>query len=378
VSVVTASARRRWVAVAVGVAVLAVLPALAPAAASWVATTRETAAVPAPPVLARRALASASIGYTGLAESRGDLGLPDLPRLEDVAATLGDTTRTRVWWAGSRHWRVDALTGTGERGIYRSGRRTVLWDYEQALLTDVVGAPTVRLPRPDDLQPPQAARRLLAGVGPKDRIVALPGRRRVAGVQAVGIRVTPGDPRSTIGHVDLWLDPVHSLPVEVSAVDERGRVAVGSRFLALDFGAPPASALRVPAAPGAVHDITSAPDLATRIQQFAQWRLPGRLAGLASADPIVDAAATYGSGLVRIVVLTLPRRLSGQVLDVVRAGGKALDVTGGEAVLVENGSLNLVLSRAEDGHGYLVAGFVDPQLLGAATTDLLAITAGLP
>ena len=68
-----------------------------------------------------RALASARVPHTGLAESSGSLGLPDVPELETVASQLGGTTRTRVWWAGPATSRVDVLTPTGEQGIYVAG-----------------------------------------------------------------------------------------------------------------------------------------------------------------------------------------------------------------------------------------------------------------
>jgi hypothetical protein len=373
--VITQQSRRRWAVVAVGLVVLLGLPAATSAASSLVAGLGDQPAGPSPAALVKRALASAKVPHSGLAESSGTLGLPDLPQLTDVAAALGGSTRTRVWWSASDVWRVDVLSATGEQGIYDSHGKTVLWNYEQARLTTVVGSASIRLPRADDLLPPQAARRLLAGIGPKDRLEALPGHRSVAGVRADGVRIVPADRRSTIGHVDLWLEPDHGLPVAVEVVDTAGVTALQSRFLDLDLTAPEPARVRVPAAPGATHDTTDAPDLAARIQQYSSRRLPElpeTLAGVATSAPIIGAG-TYGTGLVRFVVLPLPERLADQVLDAARSGGGTdLDLPGGEALLVSSGLINLVVAQTTDHRrSYLITGLVGAPLLTTATGDLL-------
>src|SRR4051812_25170187 len=119
-SVVTGQARRRWALVAVALVALAWLPTAASALADTVTRARAGSAasgagVAEPPAqTVRRALASGQVPHSGLAQSRGNLGLPDLPRLGDVASTLGGVTLTRVWWVDPQAWRVDVLAGTGE------------------------------------------------------------------------------------------------------------------------------------------------------------------------------------------------------------------------------------------------------------------------
>jgi hypothetical protein len=374
VSVVTKQARRRWALVAAGVTVLICLPAVTAVATSFITgLNSENASTPVPRVLIQRALASADVPYSGLAQSTGTLGLPDLPQLGDVAAELGGTTRTRVWWASDQAWRVAVLSSTGEQDVYGDHGRTVLWDYEQARLTEVIGSSPVRFPRADDLLPPQAARRLLGGLGPGDRIEALPGRRSVAGVRAEGVRIVPGDSRSTIGHADLWVDPDHGLPLAVDVVDVKGTTAVRSQFTDLDLTVPSSSAVQVPSAPGATHDVTAAPDLAGRLQRFDFFRLPDSLAGVTSSAPIVGGTATYGTGLVRFVVLPLPGQLAGLVLDATRTGGGTdLKLTGGEALLISSGLVNVVVVRSDSGRrAFLITGLVSADLLSTATQQLL-------
>lgn len=372
-SVVSHQARRRWAVVAAGVAVLICLPAAASATTSLLSDlTSNDATVGSAAELVARALASASVPYSGLAQSTGTLGLPDLPQFGDVAATLGGTTRTRVWWSGTESWRVAVLSSTGERDIYHDDGRSVLWDYEAARLTEITGTSSVRLPRADDLMPPQAARRLLAGLGPADRLTVLPGRRLVAGVRAVGVRIVPADRRSTIGQVDLWLEPVHALPVAISVLDVAGVTSLRSQFTALSLTGPDPSLVRVPSAPGAEHDSTDQPDLAARLQQFENAQLPDQLAGVASSAPIVGGTATYGSGLIRFVVVPLPGRLAAQTLAAAQSSGSDLALNGGDAVLVSSGLINLVVARpAGQRGGYLLAGLVRSELLSSAAEQLL-------
>src|SRR4051794_29269550 len=154
-SVVTATARRRWAVVAVGTALLVAGPALAGAAVS--AATRP-ASVPAPQALLRRALTSASVPHRGLAESRGTLGLPDVRQFGDVAALLGSTTRERVWWQDAGHWRGAQLLSTGGQGVYAPrGGAIVGWGDERELRRPTVGAGAVPVPRVADPPPPPRA-----------------------------------------------------------------------------------------------------------------------------------------------------------------------------------------------------------------------------
>jgi hypothetical protein len=376
VSVVTQQARRRWAIVVAGIAVLLCLPVAASATVSLVRGVDEDGSLPSAPALLDRALASARVAHSGLAQSTGTLGLPDLPQFADVAAILGGTTRTRVWWAGRQSWRVDVLSPTGERGIYGDGDRTVLWDYEASRLTEVTGTASIRLPRADDLLPPQATRRLLAGVGPTDRVQALPGRRSVAGVRAAGLRVVPGDQRSTIGHLDVWLEPDSGLPVAIEVVDAAGNTALRSAFITLELDRPSADTIQVPAAPGALRESTDAPDLAGRLQRFDRGWLPDSLAGVPSSAPIIGGASTYGTGLVRFVVLPLPGRLGYQIFEAVRTGGGTdLGLRNGDGVLVNSGLINLVVVRLGD-RAYLSVGLASTELLTDVANELVLTADG--
>lgn len=366
-SVVTAQARRRWLAVAAGVSLLVGVPATVTAAAGVLARRGPVAD---PQALVRAAVGSDGVAYQGLATSRGNLGVPDLPAIDDVPARLGGRTDTRVWWGGPRRWRVDVLSATGEQGLYGGDGVLTLWDYERGRLTRLPDAAPVRLPRADDLLPPQAARRMLGGTGPRDRVSALPARR-IAGTVADGVRVVPAPGPSTIGHLDVWIEPGHGLPVAFAVVDRHGVTALESRFSQLTFGPPEGSALTEPAAAGADRRVEDAPDLAARIQRLAVWEpLPDRLAGLPGSLPVAGAA-TYGNGLTRFLVLPIPTRLAGRVTRAaVDGGGISSTLPGGRSVAFSSGAISLVVVEGQ--RAYVLAGLVTPAALTGAAAELVA------
>ena len=137
-----------------------------------------------------------------------------------MTSLLTGTTRVRTWYAAPSRWRFDVVSDRRRaRMCTRTPEGEFTWDYGANLLTRLVGTPPVRLPRAGDLLPPDLARRVLSAAR-DDPVSALPARR-VAGRPAAGLRLTPADPATTIGHVDVWADPDTGLPVAVE-VTARG------------------------------------------------------------------------------------------------------------------------------------------------------------
>jgi hypothetical protein len=366
-SVVTDSGRRRWAAVAGTVLLLTIgylaIQHGAPVSGATAEPPRETL---------RRAMNSSGLAYTALGETRGGLALPSLPRLGTVSQLLGGTTKTRIWWAPER-WRVDVVTVTGEQGWYGSRDQVVGWDYERRRVQTVVGEPGARLPRPDDLLPPQAVRRLLAGVGPADAVEVLPVRR-VDGRQALGVRVRPSDRRSTIGRLDVWIDRSSGLPLRLQVVDRAGLDALVTQLTDVHLGRPPAS-VTTPPAPAAVRtEVVTAPDLAAAVDQSAPWQLPDTLAGLPATRPVLAGTATYGSGLARFTVLPLPWGTGADILSNAKsAGASDLDLAGGTASVLSAAMLAAEVVQDDDGeHAYLLTGPVLPEVLTEAARQLIA------
>src|SRR6266511_2542240 len=125
---------------------------------------------------------------------------------------------------------------------------------------------------------PELGRRLAAAATPGEARLLAP--RRVAGVDALGLRITPRSTSTTVGRVDLWADPSSGLPVrvELTARGGAGPIIVTS-FLDLRQAAPAASTVRFQIPPGARVDFDDAPDLARAVERFSPFVLPDSLAG---------------------------------------------------------------------------------------------------
>lgn len=371
----TRGTARRWLAVAAGVALLASTPTLVQAVGDRGARAGTTTAADAQSLVGR-ILGTADLPHTGLAESRGTLGLPDLPRLGDVAGVLGSTTRTRVFWGGGASWRVDRLLLAGEEDDYAVGGDLVSWDYERNRLRTVVGvdADAVRLPRPADLLPPPLARRILGGLGASDTVRPLPARR-IAGRTAAGLRVVPDAARSTVGHVDVWVDDATALPLEVVVADRGGRTALSARYLEVRLDPPRPSDLVPPAGSGAQLEMGYATDLADAVDQAVLFDLPRRLAGLPATTPLADVrgSESYGDGLARFVLLPLGSNGGSALRSALAGGARELEVRGGRAALLTTSALTLVVARGDrPGNGFLLAGLVTGETLEEAVAEIFA------
>ena len=366
--VVTLMARdrwRRWLAVAVGVAALLTVPAvgrLLPVTESPLdaATLRD------------RILASAARPYSGYAESVGQLGVPALPQLDQVAALLSGTTRIRVWYAAPDRWRVDDLTTAGERGTYRIGITELVWDFEDDRLTRIGGPVTLRPPRAADLLPPELARRLLA-LATGDPVTRLPARH-IAGIDAAGLRLAPTDPTTTVGSIDVWADPASGLPLQVHVTArDADRPVLVSRLLEVSIATPPPRVLVPSAGPGSAVGTAAAADVAGVLRGLGGTAPPEQLVGRARVTPSAELPGVgwYGSGLSGFVVVPLGRRLATELLDGARkAGGAAIDMPEvATAMRLQTPLVTLVVVRARR-FGYLLAGAVTAPVLDKAAAEL--------
>jgi hypothetical protein len=369
VRVVSRQALRRWLVVTAAVGVVVALPPV-------------IAAIPAggspadPAQLRQRILDSASHPYQGYAESAGRLGVPDLEDLSDVTTLLNSTVRLRAWYAGPERWRVAQLGRDGaERDIYHPSRGLeYVWDYGQNLMTQILGVPPLRLPRSADLTPPELARRVLSAA-PGDPVGALPVRR-VADRDAVGVRLTPADPGTTIAAVDIWADPATAIPLQVD-VRARGAAApvLSTRFLDFSGDAPTDDALKPKIARGVGYTSTRSPDLASAVGNFGFGIVPQDLLGKdrRTLPPGFGAVGVYGTGLASFVVLPLPRNLGGPAFTGLKnAGGTQLTLPGGgTAVALSTPLVSVLLARFPGlRRTYLLAGFDTATVLRQAATEL--------
>ncbi|MFC9969968.1 hypothetical protein ACFVH6_03585 [Spirillospora sp. NPDC127200] len=370
-SVVRAEARRRWLLVAALVAALCAVPVA-------IAAYPASAPGPDPQALRRLVLASADEPHEGLVETRGSLGLPALPGLDEATALLSGTSRLRVWYDGPQRWRVAQLLAAGERGFQQSAEALTVWDYEREVLTRVRGRPAVRLPNASDLAPPALARRLLGMAASADRVSALPARR-AAGRTAVGLRVTPAGGTTTVGALEVWADPESGLPVEVRVTPRGGaRPALTSRFLDLRLARPAASAVAPRPAPGLRTTTVSAPDLLSRLASGTQERLPDTLAGRRAlpGTPSISSVRGYRDGLATFLVAPLPGRYGHRVHRAAAdAGAPTVEMPGEgtEAVLLRTSLLTaIVVEDDANDRVFLLVGAVRPDPLTEVARELVS------
>ena len=298
------------------VAVLAVLPALAGALPAG----RTDAS---PERLRDLVVGSVDVGWSGFAESRGTLALPDVRELGDVAALLGGTTRTRAWWRDRDEWRVDRLTLVGETDQLRRGSLATTWDSADRRVGVLIGSLPARLPQPVDLLAPVLGRRLAAT--PDVELAPLPARR-VAGVSAAGVRLTPRDrDATTVESVDLWVDPRNGLALRVE-VTAQGQPEPALTSVVLDYEptSPPPDRIAFATPADATRTVGEAPDIAAALERFAPYRLPEELSGQPRSDltglGTGAGVGTYGRGLSAFAVVPLPGGIGGRVADALDEG----------------------------------------------------------
>ena len=351
--------------VALAVAVLCVLPSIIaaiPAGTSPIGVNQ----------LRQRILASTSRSFQGYAQSSAALGLPSLPDLADVTGLLSGTTTMRAWYAAPNRHRVDVITGFGERDYYQTPNAEYVWDYGQNLLSELVGTAPIRLPQGEDLLPPELAWRILQ-VDPADPVTGLPARR-IAGVDAAGLRLRPTDLDTRIGQVDIWADPATGIPVRVE-VTERGATApvLQTAFTDVSFGTPDPATLTPPVGSGSGFTVAKVPDLLGALGNVGRFaRLPEELAGYPRAPqvPGLPQIARYGTGLTSFVVLALPRDVGDSALtNAKQAGGLTVHVQFGQAELIQVPLLT-VLVENRGYRSYLIAGLVDSSVISNAAIDL--------
>jgi hypothetical protein len=365
---------RRWSVVASGTVLLCALPAVI--AALPVRESPISAAA-----LRARVLASASVPFEGYANSTVNLGLPELPYLHEVSDLLDGTSEQYVWYRSPAYWRADDVTGTGESDTYQDGGVTFLWDYRHSLFSQVIGAQPIRLPRAADLLPPMLGRRLLGTAAATDRFSRLPSRR-VAGVDAAGLRVMPADRATTIGAIDMWADPRSGLPVEVQIVGRgASQPVLSSSFLQLRQRPPGLDAVIPRPAPGIAIATATLPDVDAVLNgdgdgDSDHTPFPRRLAGrsYAAIAGAPSGVAVYGTGFSRFAVLPLPRAVGPAAFNAaIGAGADAVSLAGQAGALIRTPLITVLLVRPSFRRTtFVLTGAVTPALLETAATSLVA------
>lgn len=314
-----------------------------------------------------RVTASRDHAYSGYVETRGNLQLPITSRFTDVGALFGGLTRMRVWWRGSDQWRVNKLLVSGETDLIHEGSFTTEWSYEGDKATGYYD-PAIRLPRTADLLPPAIAARLLEDVDPAE-VSRLPARR-VAGRDALGLRVSPASSQSSIDHADLWVDPETGIPlaVAVHALGDQSIVAFSAEFRDFSSGTPDRAATRFQAPPGADASFDDVLDIADAANQYAPLIPPATFAGLDRSPAADRAVGIYGRGLTQVIVIPLRDQDAGPLRE--QLATSPLSSATPEGTVVTVGPLGILLTEDRQGVAWLVAGTVTEETLVAGADQL--------
>lgn len=354
------AAAPRWAAVGALVAVLVSLPAVVgalPVRDAEVSASDLRAAV----------LASGSVGYSGYAESAGGLSLPVTDQLTSVADLFSDRTTMRVWWRGPTDHRVDVVTTAGETGVHRDRRGSWTWEYERATATRSAASP-LELPAAPDLLPPALGRRVLSEAG--DAELSRIGARRVAGRDALGLRLEPAEPAASVRRVDVWVDGDSGLPLQVEVVAKGAdRPTLDTRFLDLELARPSAEVTRFRPPPGAtVREGRQAEVLREAGDRVRLVSLPAELAGLPRRviEGAPEGIGLYGSGVTLLAVAPVPRELANALEDTLAQSPDAVVDDAGARIAA--GPVGLMLVDPP-GRGRYV-------LTGTVTLDALVTAAG--
>jgi hypothetical protein len=351
---------QRWSAVAAGVAVLLAAPW---AVKAWPAQDTDIDAA----ALLAKVEAARDHPYSGYVESRGALQLPVADRFTDVGDLFGGKTRMRVWWRADDAWRVDKLLASGETDLIHTVQGTTRWRYEQDDAT-LSRDPDIRLPRTADLVPPAVADLLLDDVRATD--VRRLGPRRVAGIDAPGLRLVPAAEQTSIDHVDLWADPDSGVPLRVEVVAKGAdSAAFTSEFREFSSSTPGVERVTFLPPDGADFEFDSVLDIADAANQYAHVIPPSVVAGLTKSPSADRAVGIYGSGVTRLIAIPMRGREAGPLREQLRITPGATLVD--EGLTVNVGPLGVLLTGEGDDGGWLVAGTVTSETLARAAGDLL-------
>ncbi len=308
--------------------------------------------------------ASDDQAFTGVVRSRGGVELPTDDSLEGAAKLLGRDGTLRVWWSGADSWRVATLRTTGETDLLHRGEQNLRWVYESKNVTVYPDTP-VRLPTSVDVLPPVLAERVLQGARPEE-VERLP-TERIAGRTAAGLRLTPDQPQSSVGRVDLWADVETGLPLRVEMYGETGPAALSTSFTDLSMGEPDADALtfRPPADSRVRYDDVI--DAAAAADYYASTFTPGRLAGLPMRADTLGSVGLYGRGPTVLLALPLREGDAEQLREELASRPGSVCLAEGPAVAT--GPLQLLVTESA-GEPWLLAGTVTRGAAARAARDL--------
>ena len=261
------------------------------------------------------------------------------------------------------------ITAGGETDVYRDANGTWTWEFEPNRATRADAGP-LALPSAPDLLPSTLARRLLSEADPVE--LSRIGAERLAGRDALGIRVVPADAASSIDRVDVWVDAATGLPLGVQLFAKgTDQAALDTRYLDVELETPSASVTTFAPPDGAtVRRGDTLRVLRNAAQDLSPVALPDTLAGLPrrALEGAPPTVGLYGRGVTLLAVVPVPGRL-GRDLD--RAAeqnpGAVRDEIGTRFTA---GPLAILLVGGQGRAAYVLTGTVTTEALAQAAGEL--------
>jgi outer membrane lipoprotein-sorting protein len=160
---------------------------------------------------------------TGTVVETASLGIPQLPgnaNPNTITSLLAGSHTVKVWYDGPQRVRLAVPDTMSESDFIRNGTRAWLWQSSSNSATKILlpehraGQRGPVMPR-TPLTPQQAAKQVLAAVGPSTR-VTMEANVTVAGQAAYQLVLTPKSSSSLIGKITMALDAQHlTVPLRV-------------------------------------------------------------------------------------------------------------------------------------------------------------------
>src|SRR5499427_7133830 len=242
------SRRSRWVVPAGVVAAVAAV-----GIASAITAAQAAPALP-PRTPAQLLAAVAGPGnvppLTGTVVETASLGIPQLPgggNPTSITSLLAGSHTVKVWYDGSQRVRLAVPVTMGETDFIRNGSTAWLWQSNSDSVTRILlpkhrsGARAPVMPRAP-LTPQQAAKQVLAAVGPSTRVTT-EANVRVAGQAAYQLVLAPKSSGSLIGKITIALDAQHlAVPLRVQVFAKKAAApAFQVGYTSISFVTPAAS-----------------------------------------------------------------------------------------------------------------------------------------
>ncbi len=195
--------------------------------------------------------------------------------------------------------------------------------------------------------------------------------RRLAGVEAPGVRLVPSDRESTVGRVDLWVDPATGLAlrVELTGVGQ-DRPVLTTAVAELTRSTPPTSSTVFRPSSSSTIAYEDSVDVAAAANAFSDADLPASLAGFGTRNGVDPGpVGVYGRGPTTVIVLPLRGQVAGPLRERLRAGGATVTSVG---TATQVGPVSMLVTSGRGRGGFLLAGTMTAETLARSAAELMA------